>query len=72
MVVVVLVVIRSQVGSSRNTSSPSWLSRGLVVAVVVLVVAVVAAPSSRCSWSRVARGPEAEAQHGPGLATSGV
>ena len=33
---------------------------------------MVAAPSSRCSWSRVARGPEAEAQHGPGLATSGV
>ena len=76
VVVVVVVVIglvlvsRSQVGSSRNTSSPSWLSRGLVVAVVVLVVAVVAAPSGRCAWPRVARGPEAEAQLDPGLATS--
>ena len=63
---------RSQVGSSRDTTSPSWLSRGMVVAVVVLAVAVVAAPSSRCSWPRVARGPEAEAQLGPGLATSGL
>jgi len=71
--VVVVVVIRLVLVTRATTSSPSWLSRGMVVAVVVLVVAaVVAASSSRCSRPRVARGPEAEAQLGPGLATSGL